>query len=304
MKTHMPFPTKQEFNNISLDFFNQWQFPNCLGAIDGKHIRIKCPANSGSQYYNYKGYFSIVLQGVVDANYSFLCVDIGAYGTNSDGGTFQNTDFGSAVIEDSLLVPDEAHLPIINQKAKKVQNEKLPFVFIADDAYPLRENLLKPFPQRGLSLEERIFNYRLSRARRCVECAFGILVSKWRCLDAKLELTPQNTDFIVMACCILHNIVIREERLVYGEKAVDSFREYYLKVKQAALAAKKAEQAANNTDTTTRQQYNNPTVRAKKVRDAFKQYFVGAGNVEFQYKLCNLGSILFNQYKNSQSQRQ
>lgn len=74
-------------------FMDRWQFPNCCGAIDGKHIRIKAPNKSGSDFFNYKGYSSLILMAVVDHDYKFLFVDVGAHGRCSDAGVWRECVF-------------------------------------------------------------------------------------------------------------------------------------------------------------------------------------------------------------------
>ncbi|CAG4981907.1 unnamed protein product [Colias eurytheme] len=66
--------TPEQWLFVTNDYDTLWNFPNCLGAIDGKHIILQSPINSGSEFYNYKGFFSIVLLAVVDAKYNLLDV--------------------------------------------------------------------------------------------------------------------------------------------------------------------------------------------------------------------------------------
>ena len=86
-KNYVTVPsTKTEWEAISEDFMNIWDLPLCIGAIDGKHIRMVAPASSGSLYYNYKGFFSIILLAVCDAQYNFTYINVGEYGSNNGSG--------------------------------------------------------------------------------------------------------------------------------------------------------------------------------------------------------------------------
>ena len=102
---HMPVPSEVEWQTIADDFFARWNFPNCIGAIDGKHIMIQCPSNSGSLFFNYKSYFSIVLLAVASADYRFVMVDIGAYGSSNDSGVLNHTALFKCLKKRTLEYP-------------------------------------------------------------------------------------------------------------------------------------------------------------------------------------------------------
>nr|XP_020448916.1 protein ALP1-like [Monopterus albus] len=174
-QSHMPSPTEEMWLNTARRFEGRWNFPHCIGALDGKHIVIQAPSNSGSQFFNYKGTFSIVLLALVDADYKFLAVDVGGFGSNSDGGIFANSRLGKALQSGDLHVPSASPLLAAPDLGP------VPYVVVADEAFPMKPYLLQPYPGRRLQEDLRVFNYRLSRARQVVENAFGILTQ--RCLD-------------------------------------------------------------------------------------------------------------------------
>ncbi|XP_044741064.1 protein ALP1-like [Chrysoperla carnea] len=195
----LPYPLNTaDWLKIANGFEEQWQFPHCIGAIDGKHVRIQCPDNGGSSYFNYKYHHSIVLLAICDANYSFTFVDIGAYGRRSDGGIFRDSEMGKKFEKREMNVPKPELLT--------VDGMPLPYVLVGDEAFQLTSFLMRPYPGRGgLNQERHIFNYRLSRARRTIENAFGILVSQWRILKKPIESTVENAVKIVQAVVVLHN---------------------------------------------------------------------------------------------------
>jgi len=94
---HMPLPTTESLKSNAKEFESVWNFPHVVGCLGGKHIRIVCPTDSGAMFLNYKKYFSVVLQGIVDANYKFIIVDMGGFGKQSDGGTFLASDLFSFI---------------------------------------------------------------------------------------------------------------------------------------------------------------------------------------------------------------
>ena len=108
---YLPEPTQAEWKIIEHGFREKWNFPNCTGALDSKHIQIQSPAKSGSLYFNYKDHFSLVLMALVDADYRFTFVDIGDYGSNADGSIFKNSIFGQRFLTQDLDILDPKPLP-------------------------------------------------------------------------------------------------------------------------------------------------------------------------------------------------
>lgn len=92
---------KIDWEKIIINEFNtKWNFlqPLYIGAIDGKHIVIKCPKDSGLLYFNFKNQFSIVILALVD-DYNFTCIDVGSYGSSSDGGIFGKSTLNATILK-------------------------------------------------------------------------------------------------------------------------------------------------------------------------------------------------------------
>ena len=194
----------EDWRRIAQDFKSKWNFPHCVGALDGKHVVIQCPDKTGSLHFNYKGTYSVVLLGLVDAHYRFTYIDVGAYGRGSDGGIFAQSTLGKALAGGKLSLPQDEVL----QGAEGLG--LMPYVIVADAAFPLRKHIMRPYPGHNLPVSHMIFNYRLSRSRRIVENAFGILSSRWRIYLTRIAVRPEVTAKIIKATCVLHNMLLSD----------------------------------------------------------------------------------------------
>ena len=256
-------------------FQDRWNFPHCLGALDGKHVHIRPPANSGSTFFNYKHTFSIVLLGLVGPDYTFLYVDVGTNRRVSDGGIFAQSSLCRALNENLLNLPDATPLP---------GNDTVhPYYFVADEAFPLRKEIMKPYARRNMTAEERIFNYRLSRARRVVENAFGVLANRFRVFLTTIALSPEKVTKVVLCACALHNFLIRHQsaRHVYSPPdAVDNENP----VSHTLIPG--AWRSSTTLSQVTRCRSTNVTLAAKAVRETLKDYCNSAhGEVAWQHNM-------------------
>lgn len=196
----MQFPDTEKWKEIADGFEKIWNLPNCCGSMNGKHVRIKCPACSGSEFFNYKKFFSIILFALCDHRYRFLYVNIGDSGRHSDSGVFINSALGELMNRNAVGLPNPDHLP--------GSAHRFPYFFVGDDAFPLRINIMKPYSGNGLLLNKQIFNMRISRARRVVENAFGILSSKFQIFYNMMQCEVDLAELVVKAAVILHNFII------------------------------------------------------------------------------------------------
>ena len=278
-----PKPTMNSWLETATRFDVKWNFPNCVGAIDGKHVMINCPSNSGSLYYNYKYQFSIVLMAVVNADYKFSMVDIGDYGSNPDGSIFASSSLGKKICEDDLDLPEDRPLPYDCAKAP------IPFVFVGDAAFPARTNLMRPYPggrSKILPADQRIFNYRLSRARRIVENAFGMMSQRFRIFFRRINLNPENAQIIVQATTVLHNFLTVPDNDVMQREMAQLSNEMVRGTTQAVSTCR--EPALENLQGIGCRASGS----AKHVRDYFKTYFSNAGSVPWQNQAAHIQTFV------------
>lgn len=139
-----------------------------------------------------------------DANYIIRYVDIGTPGRQGDASVFRNSIIGQLLEQKGFNIP----LP----EPLYENGPILPYVLVGEEAFPLTDYMMKPYPGKsGITLEKRIYNYRLSRARRTVENVFGIMASQWRILRRPILANVSTVTKIIQAIVCLHNWLRKQD---------------------------------------------------------------------------------------------
>ena len=197
MSAHIKFPIGDDFRDVVEGFERRWGFPQVGGAIDGSHIPIVAPADHHTDYFNRKGWHSVIMQGVVDHRYRFMDVQVGWPGSVHDARVFSNS---------GLFIQGNSN-NLFPKWFKQIDGVRVPIFLLGDPAYPLLPWLMKPFPRHAnLTRSQKSYNYRQSRARMVVENAFGRLKARWRCLLKRYDCHISKLPDTIVTCCILHNI--------------------------------------------------------------------------------------------------
>lgn len=195
-------------------------------------------------------------------------MDVGTNGRVGDAGVYAKSKLRQCLIDRSIL-----NIPPENQLLNT--NISTPYVVLADDAFPLAYNVMKPYPLRNITREQQIFNYRLSRGRRIIESSFGILANRFRLFLTTINLSPEKVRTITLACCSLHNLLIEKRKHMYSQR--ESFLENDFDLSMHPLEDNAEMQALG------RQNINTGNKRAgKEVRDALNFFYNGVGKVPWQ----------------------
>ncbi|XP_060876779.1 uncharacterized protein LOC132949746 [Metopolophium dirhodum] len=201
----------------------------------------------------------------VDADGLFTTIDVGEVGRNSDGAVFRTSNLGRALNLGVLQLPPSKPLPSSNDE------NDFPFYFVADEAFPLTKYIMRPYPKRSLDNKKRVFNYRLSRGRKSVECAFGMLVSKFRLFEGPICCKEETINFIIKAACVLHNFIRIKQGIFTHPKQFEIQQENHqisnIQVQQNRV-----------------QQVIRPLSEAQQNREKLCNYFMSpAGSIPYQW---------------------
>ncbi|XP_071092733.1 uncharacterized protein [Haliotis cracherodii] len=206
LEKYVKFPKDEDLKFVISGFEQTWGFPNCAGALDGTHIPVIAPTTAHGDYLNRKGYYSIILQALCDHQYIIRDVIVGWPGRVHNARVF-----GSSIVyykgETNDLFPS-------CPKPLQLQHKQ---VFM-----PVKPWLMKPYTHiANMSISQKTFNYRLSRARMTIENTFGRLKGRWRLLLKRMDVGVDFASNVVTTCVILHNLCEMHRETYIGNEVED-----------------------------------------------------------------------------------
>lgn len=222
---------------------------------------------------------------VVNANYEFLYFDFGFYGGGEKDYIYTDTSFFENMINETMNLPKESPLPGTEVSA--------PYIFVSDTDYII-ENFMRPYSKENLTNEEKIFNYRFSRAKRVADNAFGILYERFGVLHQNIYIQKDEADLnaVGVACCALHNYLAKTNKDYIPRESLDIEDENNLSFQTASWRLKR-EEGVHWRDT-------HPLLllpqgpekvndyRGESVREVFTKYFNNEAKLPFQEQMVNI----------------
>ncbi|VDL76064.1 unnamed protein product [Nippostrongylus brasiliensis] len=150
-----PKPTRRTWEENAELFSRLWKYPRGVGSLDGKHFKVFAPHNSGSTYFNYKAYFSLVLLAIVNGGYRIVSFELGGKGRESDAGLFRTSPLKRLL---------EACHPLFPEGADLGGEGVVDYHVLADGGFPQRTLLQRPFRRTEIEndLAKAHFNERFS----------------------------------------------------------------------------------------------------------------------------------------------
>lgn len=192
---YIEFPTTTAaVAEAKVSFMTKLKMPGVICAVDGSHIAIVKPpeAENGYLYYNRKQFYSLNVLAACNANMKFVYVNAEYPGSVHDSAIYHMTDLANEVSADESTF------------------------LLGDSGFAASSIMLTPCPNAMSGSREARYNTAHKHARNVVERAFGVLKSRWRCLNKHrvLHYDPVTAGKIVYACVILHNICVDERMQV------------------------------------------------------------------------------------------
>jgi hypothetical protein len=192
----LPMDDDAELQKISNGFYkaSNYVIEHCVGAIDGVAIQIRRPlpweSKAPSKYFNRKGYYSLCMITVCDADLRIRFNSLQCAGSTHDSLAYT-----------------------VCPLARSLKAGRLPskYFIVGDDAFTNTDQLITPYPGRGLSAAKDNCNYYQSRCRTPIERTFGVLFQRWGLFQRRLTLSPHKAVAVTRACVRLHNFCIDEK---------------------------------------------------------------------------------------------